>query len=240
MNSKKGFVSLQFSLFLVIFLSLYSTLAITYALFEMKDTNRKTCIQETYETESYVLKMTRALFNLNPVSTLLRIQIKSIQAALAIAIATGNEPAALALEKSLNLLYKSQKTLDNKQKILISTVKNYIRLKQAQIKAQVYNQSKDKSQLWNFILQSTVHFTTKTQINYPVQADPIGGVAPNYEWATDAEKSLTMAYNWNLFFSSNSHFQSLLTWSNSFSMTCGSTAQLRSSKWSIKIIADKF
>ena len=240
MSSKNGFISLQLSLFLIIFISLYSTLAITHALFEMKDSARKTCIQQAFETESYILKSTRQLFNLNPASTFLRTQIKLNQVALAAALATGNEPAALALQESLNLLYKSQNALDQTQKTLISAIKNYIRFKQTQTKIQVYNQSIDKSRYWNFLLESIVHFTTKTQINYPVQPDPIGGVAPNYEWASDAEKSLSLAYNWNLFFASNSHFQSLLTWSNNFSMTCGAVTQIRSSKWHIKIIADRF
>lgn len=240
MSSKNGFISLQFSLFLTIFFSLYFTLVMTHALFEIKDSARKICIQESFETESYILQTTRLLFDLNPASTLLRTQIATQKVALAAAIASGNEPAALAIQNSLNLLYKSQNVLDQKQKSLIAAVKNYMRFSQVQILTKLYNQSEITSQHWNFILQSLVHFTEKNRTTYPVQPDPIGGVAPNYEWELDAEQQLTMAYNWNLFFTSNSHFQKLLTWTNNFSMTCGAKAQLRSSKWHIKIIVDRF
>ncbi|MFN3698163.1 MAG: hypothetical protein ACK4VO_12060 [Pseudobdellovibrio sp.] len=240
MNSKCGFISIHLSFFLTIFLSLYMTMAITFSVLQKKDVSRKICIEESINIQQKVLKSTRLLFGLNKYSTFLRVNIIATKAAIVAATVTLNFPLVSALNRYLQFCYRIQKNLDSAQKALIKTTELYITNSKAILLAKINKASFDQSQKWSFLLNSVSFTKINKSMSYPIQADSKGGLAPNYEWKPNAESELELAYSWQLLFSSQRSFQSILKWDNRYKMKCGTNVQIRGNKWFIKILEDKF
>jgi len=239
-NTNFGFVNLNIILFFTIFLSLYFTISIAISLSEKKDSVRTICYESSIELQSHALTAHRKLFNLNSVSTGLRISIQTTQASIAAATAALQFELIPPLERMLDTLYKSQKVLDKTQKTLIQTTINYIKLKQAETVFKMNKSSQTQNNTWAFLLDSFSNARINNKIDIPVQPDSIGGIGPNYEWKPNAEELLTVSYIWSSFFKTNERYQHYLNWGNKYSFICGIKPQLKGKEWELKTIVDKF
>ncbi len=241
-NFKKnsdGFISLFFLNFLGIIILLYFILTLTIAISNSKDKLRTECVQESYAFQKSILQSTRQLFNLNKVSTALRISINVTKAAIAVNLATMNLPAIPPLERTLQQLYQSQKNLDQIQKMIIKKIEIEIQLKPTLLTSKMYVHNYQNSKF----LSSIIHFLFQIKIlntpQLPIQPDSGGGIGPNYEWKPQAEGLLTLSYIWKMHFMSRNQFQTFINTSNNISIKCGAKPNLGEKKWSIEIIADK-
>lgn len=238
-KNSKGFISLNLSLILTIFISLYFTGAFAIAISQQRDYVRSTCVNEATDLQAATLKNARYLFSLNKYSTVLRRGITTAKIALALAAATMNAPAVAAADKILSGLYRAQDALDKVQKVLLFKARAELQTKHLALVAKINSGQRDEARPWNKMISMLSLFTPKRFPRFAVRADSEGGVAPNYEWEPDAEKKLTLAYSWNMFFRTEDGYQTVLQWMNSIKVECSVAPNLKEEKWQLTINADK-
>lgn len=238
-KNSEAFVSLSFVFILMTFTSLYLTATFAIALSMQRDYVRSTCVTEATAIQSATLKNVRQLFNLNPASTALRLDIKATQAALAVAIATMNLELVPVLEHKLNALHQAQKTLDGVQRTLISKTQLELLSKHLALIAKLQGGQEQLSLPWRFMLRLSTYVVPRSTPILAIRPDSEGGLGPNYEWQENAEHKQSLAYAWNMAFATLASYQSFFTWTNVLSLTCKVSPRLGDKKWHLTINADK-
>ncbi len=239
-KNTKGFSQFILLKILMIFMTCYFVLIISVGLLSVKANIRKICFEETYSVQSEILKNTRQLFNLNKISTALRVSIKATKAAIAVNLAAFNFPAIPPLQQQLQTLEIAQTNLDTSQKIIIT--KNEMMMKANQLN--MYKKISDKvnleQQRWSFLFELFLNYIPKINFQYPIKPDLEGGVGPNYEWEINAEQKLTLVHFWHFNYMTNNYFQTLFKVQDQFQLTCGFKPNLKGELWDLQIITDKF
>ncbi len=238
-KNSKGFISLNLSLILSIFISLYFTGAFAIAISQQRDYVRSTCVNEATDLQAATLKNVRYLFSFNKPSTILRRSITAAKITLALAVATMDAPLVAATEKILNGLYRSQDALDKIQKAIIFKARAELGAKHVALTAKINSGQWDEAKPWNKMISMLSFFRPKGFPKLAIRPDSEGGVAPNYEWEPDAEKKLTLAYSWNMFFKTEDDYQTILQWMNTIKVECSVAPNLKEDKWQLTINADK-
>lgn len=238
-KNSKGFISLNLSLVLTIFISLYFTGAFAIAISQQRDYVRSTCVNEATDLQAATLKNVRQIFALNKPSTFLRRSIIATKIAIAGALIAFQPALAASLQKTLDGLYQAQNTLDKLQKFLILKAKAELHAKNAALVAKINSGQWDEARPWNKMISMLSFFRPKRFPQLAIRPDSEGGVAPNYEWEPDAEKKLTLAYSWNMFFRTEDDYQTLLQWMNTIAVECSVAPNLKEDKWQLTINADK-
>jgi len=238
-NSSKGFVNLTFVFVLMSFVSLYLTGAFAIALSQQRDYVRSTCILEATDIQISTLENVRALFALNPKSTLIRIGIVTTKAELVVALSTAQVELIPILERQLNALYEAQKILDVAQKVLINKARIELKTKHFALIANINSGQRETASPWRYLLTMSSYFTPRADPALAIRPDSEGGVGPNYEWQENAEAKMNLAYSWNMYFETSEQYQRFFTWLNVLSLQCAVAPDLRGKKWGLKINRDK-
>lgn len=244
-NSKilrtQGYITLQFTFIISVFLILFATISIAIAITKSKDIARTTCITEAVKTQSQALQYTRVLFSLNKPATFLRWTIRITSAAMVLATVTGQLQFLPALRTTLNLAKQSQKHLDKAQKILINLIKWQMKSNHYQTLYKMNKSSYENSKIWDTIVHINSFAKSDHTPSLAIRANSKSGTAPNYEWLPQAEKIMTVSYSWRMFFRSNNSFQNFIPWMNVLSTKCAVAPNLtEADKWTLTINVDKF
>lgn len=238
-NNSRGFVNLTFVFVLMSFVSLYLTGAFAIALSQQRDYVRSTCIQQATDLQISTLKNVRALFALNPESTMIRLGIKTTQVELTLALATAQLELIPVLERQLNAFFKAQKILDAAQQVLLNKARLELNSRHIALLAKINSGQSETAHPWRFMLSMSSYFVPRFMPTLSVRPDSEGGVGPNYEWQENAESKQKLAYSWNMFFKTSEQYQRFFTWMNVLSLQCSVAPDLRGEKWGLTINGDK-
>lgn len=238
-KNENGFVSFIFIwLILILLLVGYSYSAIHHQII-LKGTYRKICLVEFKNIENMIVQYEKKLFSLNKFSTFLRLQITLTKTALAAATVSLNAPLVMQLTQQLNQLYQQQKMLDLTQKTLIQTANTKANLSLNLTRQKFQNQTRALNRTWSWLLTSTHQWEMTRVIALPVQPDPVGGLAPNYELKTNYQDLQKLELSWQIMNRYKKSTQSLLPFSYSQQVNCSLTAKERNQKWSVVLTKDK-
>lgn len=238
-KSSNGFVNLTFVFILMTFVSLYLTATFAIALSQQRDYVRSTCIQEATDHQIDHLKNVRMLFRLNRQSTILRKGIFGTKALIAAATLAGRVETAYALQKILDGLLQAQKALDVVQKGIINKARIELKVKHVGLIAKINSGQRETASPWRYMISMSSYFNPRSTPTLPIRSDAEAGVGPNYEWDTNAESRLKLAYIWNMSFATSDEYQRFFTWVNVLSLQCSVAPDLRGEKWLLTINADK-
>lgn len=237
-HSSNGFANLTFVFVLMSFVSLYLTGTFAIALSQQRDYVRSTCVLEATEIQISTLENVRALFAVNPESTMIRLGIKTTKAAIALALVL-EPPAVPALQKILDGHYQAQNILDGVQKVILNKARIELQAKHYALIAKINSGQRETAHPWRYMISMWSTFTPRSAPTLAIRPDSEGGVGPNYEWLENAEAKQNLAYSWNMYFKTSEQYQRFFTWMNVLNLQCSVAPDLRGKKWGLKINADK-
>lgn len=200
---------------------------------------RSQCLTESIELQKHLIKAEKSLFLLNPISTALRVKLEIYSLQLAIAIDTGNAGEAARLAIEIENTIEKQKKLDKAQNALIDAANTYAKIRMVMIAGQMNYKSYKDSDRWSYFLTSLRAIYPEKIPELAVKPDTTFGWGPNYGLTDDYKTRQMVAFNWHLLFSSNDKAQKLVDTKNYFALSCGATAQ-KGDSWTVEIRKDKF
>lgn len=234
-----GFVSLSCIFVIAILIGLYFTVSFSIGISEARNLAQSQCVQQASETQGQVLKTLRELFNLNPLSTALRLQIQSLQAQIVAATLAQNYAALPGLSAQLTEARNEQLELNQIQKSLIFMAQSKLQSGHIKLLTSLNKNLLDQNQRWKDALSLVTSFVAQREPKVAIRPDSQSGIAPNYEWQTEAEQIQAMSYSWSLYFTTQERVQRYLSWTNKINLSCLVAPQVKGEQWQLKINVGK-
>ncbi len=239
LKNQSGSVSvLMLSIVPLVFL-IVLCFAFTGYLIQIKSRVRSTCVKQSIEIQKNVILAEKKLFALNPLSTSLRLQLIMANIELAASIVPPNPAAFASATARINSIKYQQQQLDRLQKSIINFAKLKAKAETLNLVADLYKHFHESGSIWSFFLTATNLLQVKNHINVSVEPD-IEDVAPNYGLTSNYKTSQALVLTWQHRFRTNDQAQKLLSTSNSFDFSCGSSPHKKGDTWHIEIKGDKF
>lgn len=210
---------------------------------QSKDAFRTNCATRSVELQKNIIKAEKLIFNLNPVSTAYRVQIKVLQAALIVAPPV-QKPQILA---QLDQIYSQQNQLDLLQKRLLSDSQMFIDWEYQRLIAQAKHENHSITRLWDQYLQIISGVRATEPPILAIRPDSTGGKGPNYEFDHHNIHRQNVVLKWQNIFTTIEQRQSVFNpkvlnekLKSKYSYTCRVGIERTTSKWQLKINLDKF
>lgn len=220
---------------LALFLFCYGFLSFAI---QRQDSFHKTCLTDGLELQKNILQQERLLFALNPLSTAYRIQLYFLYVQLAANAEI--PPAAAAIIYQINVIKNQQEALDAKQKLIIETSRQLVRLSLFNLIQKFKESDLNARQNWQAYLSLLSQLQITHTPDIAVVPDSLGGTAPNYELKDDYQSLQTLALKWHLSFLSKESAQRYLNSEKRFSRLCQIIPEKRGWSWFTKIKVDRY
>ncbi len=203
---QSGFVNIYFTFFLSLLMMFMFSFCFVFYASQSKEAFRKICVTQAVDIQKRLIKAEKQLFALNSMSTMLRVKLITLYAALAISI----PPTTAAVLAAIEQVKILQHDLELAQNAIIKAAETDIAMRYGKMFFQANKENFEFMKSWSnflYILTATV------PVHYPqlaVRPDSWGGIAPNYELENDFVTKQRVELKWHNFFSINQHVQKIL------------------------------
>lgn len=196
-------------------------------------------LQESIDLQKKIIKAEKMLFDMNLLSTTLRLKLAADATLLSLASIAMDLPEMIRLGAEIAQTIKKQKQLDKVQKTLINTTNAFIKIKVAQLTYQLNSNAYSFEKNWSHFLTAFFAITPTNIPTMAVQADTSAGWGPNYGLTKNYKQQQMVAFKWHLFFFTKDDAQKFLDTKNYFELSAGATAN-KGDTWSVEIKKDKY
>lgn len=237
LNNNRGSGAVLALTILPLLFLIYGTFALTGYLIQIKSRVRSTCILQSIELQKEMIGFEKKLFQLNPLSTTLRLRLIAAEAQLL--TSAGNPVAIAAALAQIASIREQQQVLDGIQKTIIKTAHFKSQLATAAMLLKIQMHLQEMGSIWQFYLTSFSAMYVSHAAQVAVEPD-FEDLAPNYGLTSDYKTAQKLVLTWQHSYRTKQAPQRIIDSANQFEFTCGAGPNKKGNQWSVEINAGKF